>query len=214
MLFTIKLKHYFLLNPKHNIALIILAAGGSSRMGTPKQLLKWGKNTLLEHCIQQATATAANEFYLLLGANQEAIQDQINLSKVNCMVNPNWKLGLGNSIAFAAQQLINKELDGLLFILADQPTVTTDYINQLIHTFKGNHHQIIASNYGANIGVPVLFGRHYLKELSRLKDDQGAKFIIQQHHQNTIKLNPEFKLIDIDTPSAYKKFYEEKFKAN
>ncbi len=84
---------------KSKIAILILAAGSSSRMGSPKQLLKWKNSNLLGHTISKATQLKVDEIILVLGANSDKIISEIDAKNVKVLINPNWKLGLGSSIS-------------------------------------------------------------------------------------------------------------------
>ena len=186
---------------------MVLAAGASTRMGEPKQLLSWKSTTLLNHCLNEVMQANIHQTVVVLGAYHEKIQPTINQSNIQCLINKNWKEGMGNSIALAVHQLKNKDIDGLLVVLTDQPFVNTNYLNTLIKEFTPNKEQIIATNYDDNVGVPAIFDRQYFGTLSLLKEKQGAKKMIHQYTQNVIKITPNFNHQDINTPEVYRKLY-------
>ncbi len=190
---------------KNQIAVIVLAAGESSRMQQPKQVLPWGESTLLGHAIEIAMNSMANEVYVVLGANAATIQEQIDLSQIKCIVNKDWNKGLGSSIAHAVQYLAksDKQYDGLLFMLCDQPLIDTDYLNWMISTFTDGVKNIVATAYKQRNGVPVLYHKKYLPLLSTLDGDSGAKEIIAKNREDVIALSAEGKEIDLDTYAAY-----------
>ncbi len=188
------------------IAIAILAAGASSRMGQPKQILKWGDTTLISHCINVCNATSAKETMVVLGANQDAIFPEIKDESVSVIINKHWRLGLGKSIACAAQYCLdsNENSDGLLIVLADQPFVTTHYLNRMIHEFQTTKPDIITTQYASKVkGVPVLFNNTYFKALSQITGDDGAKSIIKSHSNFVKTLTPNFDNVDIDTNGDY-----------
>jgi molybdenum cofactor cytidylyltransferase len=189
------------------IAAVVLAAGASTRMGEPKQLLPWKSTTLLNHCLNEVVQAKVHQTFVVLGAYHQKIQATINQTDIQCIVNKNWKTGMGSSIALAAQALKNKDIDGLLIVLADQPFVKTNYLDILLKEFRPKNKQIIATDYTNTIGVPVIFDKHYFEELSLLKEKQGAKKLIHQYTQNVIKIIPDFKHQDIDTPEVYRQLY-------
>jgi molybdenum cofactor cytidylyltransferase len=198
------------LNRKSNIAILILAAGGSTRMGSPKQLLKWKQTTLIGHTIATAQKLELSKTIIVLGANYNSIKTKIERYQVETLINKDWRSGLGNSIAFGVRSILecNLDLDGVLVILADQPLVDTAYLNSLIKAFEIGKRQIIASAYKENKqGVPVLFDKFYFKELSQLNDDKGAKAILQKYANKAIGMNAEGLVSDIDTLDDYKKLY-------
>jgi molybdenum cofactor cytidylyltransferase len=189
-----------------NIAVIIPAAGSSSRLGKPKQLLKWKKNTLLGHAIATVNELKNIELYVVLGANLESIQKEIKQYKTNILHNRNWKNGLGSSIAVGAQKLLDEpqKIDAVLIHLADQPLISSLYLKALIEKFQKDKNQIIATSYGEDkYGVPAIFDKSYLRELSKLDDDKGAKKLIANNQKQVSSVGIQPILSDIDTPDDY-----------
>jgi len=125
-----------------NIALIILAAGESKRMGQPKQLLSWKKTTLLGHCIQQAELSQAQDIYVVLGAHFNSIKQSLTSNNITILKHDQWALGLGYSIRFGIRHIKDQPYDGALLILADQPQVNSAYINRILSTFSQYKYQI------------------------------------------------------------------------
>lgn len=190
---------------KDKIAVIVLAAGESSRMQQPKQVLPWRDSTLLGHAIDVAMKSMANEVYVVLGANVQTIQEQIDLSHIKYIINKDWKKGLGSSVAYAVRYLAesDKQYDGLLFMLCDQPLIDTNYLNSMISTFRDGVKNIVATAYKQRNGVPVLYHKKYMRILSTLDGDSGAKEIIANNSEDVIALSPEGKELDVDTYAAY-----------
>ena len=196
-----------------NIAIVVLAAGGSKRMGTAKQALPWGNSTLIEHVIQMAIKTPANEVLVVLGANSELVSTSIKQYAISILQNENWELGLGTSISKAINHILysKPELNGVLFILADQPFITSDYLKTMIQNFESNNNRIIASSYSeGDYGVPVLFSSIYFSELSELKGDHGAKDVLRKYKSQIVVLAPPNINVDLDTQADYKKFNKRK----
>lgn len=185
-------------------AILILAAGSSSRMGKPKQTLPYKNTTLLVWSIAQAKNSKASSVFCVLGANAEIITKDISKHKVECILNPNFKDGLSSSIIAGIDYLKPKDFDAVLIMLADQPNVNSNYLNTLIKTSEENLSKIIASNYIDKIGVPAIFTKEYFLDLLNLKGDKGAKDFLNNHQSKIIKLKP-FNLVDIDTKEDYKK---------
>ena len=183
-----------------------MAAGASTRMGQPKQLLPWGKYSLLQHAIDVAKTVKANKVIVVLGAHHEAISSSIENDVISIIVNPNWKNGLGASIAYSANHILNEKekVSGVLFVLADQPFVTSNYLNEMLTSFQPCESKIIATEYSSGkIGVPVLFDSIYLSELAQLTGDNGAKSILKTHKSAMKVLTPNFENKDIDTKADY-----------
>lgn len=190
------------------IALIILAAGESKRMGQPKQLLPWKETTLLGHCIQEAKLSCADDIYVVLGAYYNSIKQSLTSRNITFLKHDQWALGLGHSIRFGISHIKDQSYDGALLILADQPQVNSIYINRILSTF---HHSdtksIIATSYPKSKGIPILFGACFFEDLILNTPAKGAKSILQKHNQNLISLKPENNLEDIDTQDDYKRLY-------
>lgn len=193
-----------------NIAVILLAAGASKRMGTPKQLLKWGNTTLVEHAIKVVQESYQIKIIVVLGANYQIVKSKIEQLPIEIILNKDWEIGLGKSIAFGISHLIESksEYDGVLIILADQPLIDSKHLNALMDAFRVGERQIIATDYDNNKhGVPVLFDKCYFVELSQLNDDKGAKSILQKYSEKVSVLTTNNKISDIDTMEDYKNLY-------
>ncbi len=186
-----------------NIALLILAAGAASRMGEVKQLLLYKGTTLLEWSIKQAQKSLVKNVFCVLGAHKEIIEKQLATNTVDLIYNPNYKKGLSTSIVSGIKVIQEKGFDKALIMLADQPSITPTYLNELILNAKNNPTQIIASRYQNTIGVPAVFPKKYFNDLLNLKGDKGAKNFLLQHNNNVIKVNSSQNLLDIDTPKDY-----------
>ncbi|WP_223552024.1 NTP transferase domain-containing protein [Aestuariivivens sp. NBU2969] len=198
-----------------NITLVILAAGASSRMGTPKQLLSWGNDNLITHAINNALGSNVEEVIVVLGANNDIIFQEISHLPVTIVFNNQWKLGLGSSIASAIDYLNNQEEKpkGVLITLADQPLVTSEHLNELILNFSPGTNQIIATSYSnRKQGVPVLFDSYYFRALLQLDGDFGAKSILVKNQTFVKNINLNFKNIDLDTLEDYKTLHAQNFK--
>jgi molybdenum cofactor cytidylyltransferase len=184
-------------------------------MGQPKQLLDWGKKTLLGHTIETVLKIESHEVIVVLGAHFESIQTEIKNYPITILKNTNWEQGLGTSIACAAKHLLESpsNVDGLLIVLADQPFIDSNYLSNMVQSFVPQKKQIIATAYtNKKQGVPVLFDAVYLKELSKLNDDYGAKSCIQKHQLVVKTLIPPTKNLDLDTQEDYSKHHRLKFK--
>lgn len=188
----------------HRIAILILAAGASTRMGQPKQLLPWKDTTLLGHAIQTAKSTDAIEVVTVLGANAKLIQSQIK-EEVIFIQNTAWQSGLGGSIACGTEWLLqsNIEFDGILITLADQPLIDFKYLDKLISTFSEHTDRIIASTYRNRAGVPALFPKKYVNTLLKLDEDFGAKHLLEQEQDTIITIPAENRISDVDTEEDY-----------
>lgn len=190
-----------------NIPIILLAAGSSSRMGKPKQLLPWGETTLIEYQVKNILATG-NPVNIILGNRAGKIIPFIKELPVKYTINEAWEKGMGTSIASGIEYVEqhHPDSDGVLITLTDQPLVTVSHLKKLLSTFKAGNKQIIVSQSASGWqGVPALFDRVYFRELSKLNGEQGAKSVFRKYtpHIKTIQCGDI--LGDIDTPGSYKR---------
>lgn len=188
-----------------NIAILILAAGASSRMGRTKQLLPWENTTLLGNAIRNAKASDAGCVTIVLGANAEAIRKKSLQVGIEIIKNTEWKSGLGSSIACGAKFLSKKypETKGILVMLADQPLIDSSYLQEMMGTFDSDGKTIISTAYKDRAGVPALFPESCFEKLATLDDDFGAKSIINGPNEKVLILDPGRKTLDVDTISDY-----------
>ena len=190
-----------------NIHALMIAAGQSQRMGLPKQLLPWGKKTLIEHQIK-TLQKAHLSVSVVLGAQHEQINKTIAYLKVSTVYHPDWQLGMGSSIACGVKAIdnLNANYDGILIVLVDQPLVTTEHIDRMVQTFDPGRKQIIVSQTSSGIsGPPVLFDAHYFKELKTLDGDDGAKPIVRNQKEYTMQVTADCNLEDMDTVEDYRR---------
>ncbi|TJY34659.1 nucleotidyltransferase family protein [Pontimicrobium aquaticum] len=195
------------MNATKNIATLIMAAGSSSRMGQPKQLLPWNNTTLIENAITNALQLDTSKTIVVLGANSEQIISKIESYPIEIIHNPNWEKGLGNSIAFGVNHIKNNNpIDGVLVVLADQPLIHSSYLKEVVSVFNANKHQIIATKYpNGKSGVPALFDTFYLEELSIIDGDKGAKAILEKYADSVITIQLDTSILDVDTEEDYNK---------
>jgi len=197
-----------------NIAIVVLAAGASARMGEPKQLLSWKKGTLITHSVETVLQVSSKNVLVVLGAHYELISVKINDYPITILNNEAWREGLGKSIAYATDFLTksNEDIEAVLFVLADQPFITVNYLNNMIDSFVPKKKSIVATSYDdKKIGVPVLFDKVYFKELMHLRDDNGAKHILRQNESYVKALIPPNKNVDLDTKDDYNTFLSQNF---
>ncbi|MCL6265940.1 nucleotidyltransferase family protein [Flagellimonas myxillae] len=191
------------------IPTLILAAGASTRMkGAIKQLLPWGDTNLLEHAIAQARPIS-EEVYVVLGANADTIIESIS-KEVKTILNPNWKSGMGTTIATGVRAIMDTKSSprGVLLMLADQPLMDTAYLQGLKNAFAQGDHKVAATHYGNSWGVPALFHSSLFPELAGLNEEFGARAIIKKYKYAGISILPMGKERDIDTVENYNQLSE------
>lgn len=196
-------------------SVIILAAGASSRLGSPKQLLAYAGATLLQHSIEAAQSSDASSVFVVLGANADLIKSEINHTTANVVVNPDWKEGMASTIRCGLQTLveIHSGTEAVVFMVADQPFVTAALLNNLMELNRNEQRSIVASKYGSTFGTPVLFTRKFFPELMELTGDVGAKSLVRKYMNEAAFVSFPEGEIDIDTVEDYQKLDGGRFKA-
>lgn len=184
-----------------NLAVLVLAAGKSSRMKSIKQLEKINTKTLLEITLDTAKKVTPKNIFCVLGANAKKILQEISIKDVQIIYNRNFESGLSSSIVAGVHHFKNEKLtfDGVLILLADQPAITVFYLQSLIEKFNLHPTKIVASVYNHNYGVPVIVPQSYFTDLLHLKGDKGAKHFLMHHKECIVTSKTKANLIDLDT---------------
>ena len=187
-----------------NVACILLAAGGSTRLGSPKQLLKYGGSTLLRRAADAALATLCRPVVVVLGAGAESLRAEIAGLDVRIVVNAAWERGMGGSVRLGMTALENEKVDAVLLTLCDQPFVEKASLDRLAHAWVGGQTcSIAAAAYAGTLGVPAVFGREHFAELAALPDAAGARPVLQRHAASVRAVPMPEAATDIDTREQY-----------
>ena len=196
-----------------NAAAVILAAGSSSRLGQPKQLLKLHGQTLLDHAIRIAINAGASPVYVVLGANAEAILAGSNFLNnvisteratrvekpafvLKIIENENWQEGIASSIRAGVHAATGAE--AILLMTCDQPAVTAEHLHLLLEA--ANQTSVTASSYAGRVGIPAVFPPKYFEELLQLRGDEGARSLLNAKSKEIITIPLAEGELDIDTP--------------
>ena len=193
------------MSSSNNIGIVILAAGASIRMGKPKQLLQYKGKNLLQHVAEAAVNSNANNVIVVLGANSDLVAKEIDKLKFHVIVNAEWEEGMASSVRIGLKTLqkLSPATEGVIFMVCDQPFVTSFVLNDLIDTQSATGKAIVTCNYGETIGPPALFHKSLFPELMQLRGDAGARKIIQQHGNDVATVLFKKGKIDIDTKEDY-----------
>ena len=185
---------------------LILAAGGSSRLGRPKQLVNAHGKSLLEKAIENSLQTDLQQVYVVLGAKAEEVEASVEHLPVSMIKNERWQDGIGSSISCGLRKIQGEgNYDAVLIMLCDQLHVTAHHLQSLINAYLDKKSPIIATTYGGELGVPALFDQKYFPHLQNLSGDSGAKKILHQHTKNLHPIPFEEAIIDVDTPEDLEK---------
>jgi len=182
------------------VSILILAAGNSSRLGQPKQLIKFEGKTLIER-ITETALMVSNDILIVLGGNTELIIPKLERfnDSISTIFNPNWQEGMGTSIRIGVEKLAEKS-DLILILLADQPFISKILLQNMLQIFTRSQNPIVSCQYNQQLGVPMLFDKSIFPELIKLSGNKGAKSFLHLYKNNISTIDFPEGIIDIDTP--------------
>jgi molybdenum cofactor cytidylyltransferase len=186
-----------------SVAAIILAAGGSNRLGQPKQLVEYRGETLLDRAIRIAQEAGVAPVIAVLGAHFETIRDSIKPYTSIPVHNQRWRQGIASSIdeGLRALHVCAPEATGALLMSCDQPRLTAEHLRALIYAFTAQTAPAIAaSSYAGVHGVPAVFPRETFADLRALRGDRGARSLIAEASCPVVAIEFAGGEVDIDLP--------------
>jgi molybdenum cofactor cytidylyltransferase len=188
------------------VAAVVLAAGESTRMGTPKQLLPVNGVSLIEHVLDVVLEAQLDEVVVVLGSSAEEIASRI---PTGCRItlNADWRSGIGSSIR-AGLMSLSRNTEAALFVLADQPGLTASALGRIVQAYYRKNRSIVVPFTRGQRTSPALFDRRHFAELSGLSGDVGGKAIMELHPEQILEVDmPNDDLaLDVDTPADYERF--------
>jgi molybdenum cofactor cytidylyltransferase len=192
-------------NKTDSWGIVLLAAGTSSRLGKPKQLLSFNGSTLLRNAARAAISSEADSIAIVLGADAINNEDEVKDLPVDIVINKEYEKGMASSIVTGLHFLIKKypALDGIVMMLCDQPFADAGHIRKLVDMHHTSGCPIVTSFYEGRKGVPAYFHKELFSELLQLKGDRGARDIIMKHGNESASVPFPLGAIDIDTPEEY-----------
>jgi molybdenum cofactor cytidylyltransferase len=182
---------------------ILLAAGGSSRMGTAKQLLPWKDSSLIKHIVSKIVDSGLDRTFVVIGAYEDLIRDEIASLPVEIVFNPDWESGQSSSVK-AGLSAIPENTGAVIFFLADQPNISQLLIRSLIEKHSAGLNSIIAPIIAGQRGNPVLFDRSTFGDFWMLEGDAGGRQLFSKFKVAWLDWYDESILIDIDTNEDYR----------
>lgn len=188
-------------------AIIILAAGNSSRLGEPKQLLKYQGTTLIRHITEAAIEAKCAAVIVVTGSNASLIKEELHSLSYHVVNNQNWEKGMASSIVTGVREVIKKHpnIAGAIFAVSDQPFVNVTLFNALIDKALEQKSAIVASEYDNTFGTPVLFSNKYFPALLTLSGAEGAKKLVKKFADDATSIPFPLGSVDIDTQEDYQK---------
>jgi molybdenum cofactor cytidylyltransferase len=201
-----------------NVAAVILAAGGSSRLGRPKQLLIFREETLIRRAVRAAGEGGCDPVIVVVGAISDSIRLEVAIresriattpgsdeaASATVVENEEWRDGVGTSIRRGLAQLPGS-IDAVVLIACDQPFLDAAVVAELIAAHNKTRKPIVASSYANTLGVPALFDRSRFADLLALPADSGAKTLLTSRPDDVVAVPFEQGAIDIDTPEDFER---------
>ncbi|MDP2414784.1 nucleotidyltransferase family protein [Daejeonella sp.] len=186
--------------------LIILAAGRSARLGSPKQLLSYQGKNLLQHTIDAAHESQIGPIIVILGSDMEEIASRLDPVPLTIVKNPNWESGMASSVVCGINTINNlyPDTESAILMVCDQPFVNAKLLKNLIKKQEESGSFIVASSYENIHGTPALFHKNHFDELSELKGDTGARSLIKKYTESIETIPFDHGSIDIDTIEDYR----------
>ncbi|HEY0307609.1 MAG TPA: nucleotidyltransferase family protein [Acidobacteriaceae bacterium] len=186
-------------------AAVLLAAGASTRLGQPKQLVTIDGESLLSRSIRIAFESGIDEVFVVLGAQAGTLRQHLaNSTKAELVENPDWQQGMATSIHAGVRAALAHQPppQAIILLTCDQPAVTPFHLVQLQLLADEDPPRIAASTYADRIGVPAVFPQQYFSELLALTGDTGARSLLRAHAADLETLSLEHGELDLDTPES------------
>lgn len=181
---------------------LLLAAGGSSRLGRPKQLIEFKGSTLLRRAAETLAATTCETKVVVLGAAVDECLNELGGLDLETYINSDWNEGMSGSIKAGLLRILDIEpaTSAIIITLCDQPYMTTDIVESLITKYRRIRPPVVAAEYNNVCGVPALFSREMFDDLLQLAGDKGAQSVISKAAPKVIRISVPEAAFDIDSP--------------
>jgi len=202
--FAMTVKIGLRLNFMDGICAIILAAGGSVRMGTGKMLLPYRGRTIIEKVIENVLAAGITHAVVVTGSGKDEIIKVIRRFPVEQCFNDKWKEGMLSSVQCGIRSL-PEQCNGAVVFLGDQPMIDASTIEELIYAYNKSEKNIIIPVFLKKRGHPIIIGRKYFNEIAKLKQDEGLRMLAHKFPVDVLEVETGNQSIlkDIDTPEDY-----------
>lgn len=198
------LEDQMLLEVHERIAGIVLAAGGSSRFGEPKQLLDWFGKPLVKFIAEKVASAGCSPVVVVTGADHDSVSRALDGLQVEVACNTGWQVGQSSSVRVAIQSL-PENIGAAIFNLVDQPLIPVELIAALRKRHARNPAPIIMPVIDGKPANPVLFDRQVFNDLEGLDGDVGGRALFDKYQPGTVVWDDPASQLDVDTPEAYRK---------
>ena len=161
------------------IAAVVLAAGGSTRLGKPKQLLPLGEHPLLAHVLHCVRQSSVDRKYIVLGFAEDQIREQVPLHDFEIIHNQDYFAGQSTSIRRTIETMPD-DVSAVVFVLGDQPLQVPEVIDTIIGSYRDDPAPAVQPQFADGPGNPVLIDRELFGELLELTGDTGARPVLRE----------------------------------
>jgi len=182
----------------NQITAILLAAGGSSRLGQPKQLIPFKNQLLINYILEQIKSGGLSNIRVILGSHFSDIKEKIKNKKLEIIHNPNWEEGISSSIKCGLTKL-GPGTEAVIIFIVDQPFLNSELISEILQKFSTSKANIIAACVSGQIVHPVLYRKDIFSKLMELKGDVGGKAIFGNELVEKVNWDDKKLLLDIDS---------------
>lgn len=182
-----------------SLHILVLAAGASTRLGQPKQLVKLGGRPALHRVVSAAVGIAGHSVTVVIGAHAKELTHLLGHSPASLIVNREWEEGMASSIRRGLASM-PAACDAVMILLGDQVAVTTDDLKRLVNAWKEQDSVIATATYERHVGVPAIFPRVCFSELAELRGDNGARLVLERNNYRLVRVPMPNAAIDLDTP--------------
>jgi molybdenum cofactor cytidylyltransferase len=198
--------------PALSVAVVILAAGKSSRMGFPKPLLQWNGRSFLDHVLDKYSRIGL-PVWVVLGEHNEQVRSEVDLAKVHVVVNPHPELGQLSSLQIGLRQVresSGRQFSGVVFHPVDHPAVQLSTVRTLVETHFLYPQCLLLPRHAGRRGHPALFPEKLYAELAAAPLDQGARWVVRRHPEliRDVEVPDPAVLLNVDTPEEYRRLVD------
>ena len=186
------------------VAGVILAAGGSQRLGRPKQLLDWQGQPFIAKVVQNALAAGLRPLIVVTGAESETVSGALTGLPVTIIHNPDWQDGQSTSLR-AGLRSLPRDCRAALFLMSDQPQISPDLIRSVVDAFYTRRLPIAAPRIAGRRANPVLFDREAFEALNAIRGDQGGRAVFNQFEAAWVDWDDGRAALDVDDEDAYER---------